>query len=97
MDAAILSRRATGALPLAGDAAILGQALAPDRHRSTCLGLAELAQSIRELGLEAAEIACRQPSGRDRFFLLPAVLRQTATGGGAGGSQTSGDVAWFVS
>lgn len=45
------------ALPLAGDAAIIGQALEALAGRARDLGLGDLAQSILELGLEAAEIA----------------------------------------
>lgn len=44
-------------VPLAGDAAILGQALEALAGKARDLGLADLAESILELGLEAAEIA----------------------------------------
>jgi len=44
-------------LPLAGDAAIIGQALEALAGRARDVGLAALAESIMELGLEAAEIA----------------------------------------
>ena len=44
-------------LPLAGDAAILGQALEALAGKAREIGLADLANSILELGLEAAEIA----------------------------------------
>ena len=43
--------------PLAGDAAILGQALDALACKARDLGLAELAESIDVLGIEAAEIA----------------------------------------
>lgn len=44
-------------LPLAGDAAIIGKALEALATHARDAGLGELAQSILELGLEAAEIA----------------------------------------
>lgn len=50
-------RGASASLPLAGDAAILGQALEALAGKARDLGLAELAEQILELGLEAAEIA----------------------------------------
>lgn len=54
MDAALHSR---GAGPLAGDAAILGQALEALASKARALGLSDLAESIQVLGIEAAEIA----------------------------------------
>ena len=55
---ALFPVRGEGALlPLAGDAAILGQALEALAGKARDLGLAELAEQILELGLEAAEIA----------------------------------------
>jgi len=57
--AAILDHRGLGSHsgPLAGDAAILGQALDALASKARDLGLSDLAESIKVLGIEAAEIA----------------------------------------
>lgn len=58
MGAQPFPRMGAGAvLPLAGDAAIIGKALEALAGHARDAGLGELAQSILELGLEAAEIA----------------------------------------
>lgn len=53
--AAACDNRGVG--PLAGDAAILGQALDALASKARDLGLSDLADSIKVLGIEAAEIA----------------------------------------
>ena len=54
---AALVRRPQPDTPLAADAAIIGKALEALASRARDVGLADLAECILELGLEAAEIA----------------------------------------